>query len=175
MKLNKLMMAVAFALGSVSVVNAADQGHGTVSFTGAVIDAPCSIAPDSIDQVVELGQISNVALQADGGTGISKPQNFEIHLEGCTLTTANTVTTTFTGAAGKGNRLGVTGDAKGASIVLADGAGNPIELGKPVAAQQLQDGNNALLFSAYMQGDGMADEIVPGDFKGVVDFSLAYQ
>lgn len=175
MKLNKLMMAVAFALGSVSVAHAADEGRGSVSFTGAVIDAPCSIAPDSIDQVVELGQISNVALQADGGTGSSKPQNFEIRLEGCTLTTANTVITTFTGAAGKGNRLGVTGDAKGASIVITDGGGNQVELGKPVAGQQIQDGNNTLQFAAYMQGDGMADEIVPGDFKGVVDFSLAYQ
>lgn len=175
MKLNKLMMAVAFALGSVSVAHAADEGHGSVSFAGAVIDAPCTISPDTIDQVVELGQVSNVALQADGGTGSSKPQNFEIRLEGCTLTTANTVTTTFTGAAGKGNRLGVTGDAKGASIVITDGGGNPVELGKPVAAQQIQDGNNTLQFAAYMQGDGMADEIVPGDFKGVVDFSLAYQ
>ncbi|AZC90142.1 hypothetical protein C4K29_3843 [Pseudomonas chlororaphis subsp. piscium] len=162
-------------MGSASVVNAADQSHGTVSFTGAVIDAPCSIAPDSIDQVVELGQVSNVALQADGGTGSSKPQNFEIRLESCALTTANTVTTTFTGAAGKGARLGVSGEAKGASIVITDSGGNPIELGKPVAAQQIQNGNNTLQFAVYMQGDGQADEIVPGDFKGIVDFSLAYQ
>lgn len=43
------------------MANAADQGHGTVTFTGSIIDAPCSIAPESIDQTVNLGQISNVA------------------------------------------------------------------------------------------------------------------
>lgn len=188
MKLNKLIVAMAIALSSVSFAHAAeegagpgpgkvpgDQGHGTVSFTGAIIDAPCSIDPGSVDQIVELGQISNVALQAEDGKGSSKPQNFDIRLEGCSLSTAKTVVTTFTGAAGKGKRLGVTGDAKGASIVITDGAGDPVELGKPTSAQGLQNGNNVLQFAAYMQGDGVADEIVPGDFKGVVDFSLAYQ
>lgn len=181
MKFSKLVVAMAFALGAVSV-NAADdpkstgdQGHGTVSFTGAIIDSPCSIAPDSIEQIVELGQISNVVLQAEDGKGSSKAKNFDVRLEGCALSTAKTVVTTFTGAAGKGGRLGVTGDAKGASIVITDGTGTPIELGKPTAPQELQDGNNTLQFAAYMQGDGVADEIVPGDFKGVVDFSLAYQ
>lgn len=187
MKLNKLIVAVAIAMSSVAFAHAADdavpapgkakgdQGHGTVSFTGAIVDAPCSIDPGSIDQIVELGQISNVVLQVDGGRGSSKPQNFDIRLEGCALSTAKTVVATFTGAEGKGKRLGVTGDAKGASIVITDGAGTPIELGKPVAPQLIQNGNNTLQFAAYMKGDGVVDDIVPGAFKGVVDFSLAYQ
>ncbi|CAI8791304.1 fimbrial protein [Pseudomonas serboccidentalis] len=195
MKLNKLMMAVAFTLGSVSFAHAADepdnpdkpagivtpdQGHGKVNFTGAIVDAPCSIAPDSIDQVVELGQISNAVLGDLDGNGASKPQFFSLKLEGCALETAKTVTTTFAGAGavdgeGKGQRVAVTGDAKGASIVIADGSGNPVTLGEPTAPQALQNGNNELMFSAFMQGDGDADAIVPGEFKGVVDFSLAYQ
>ncbi|WPN65640.1 fimbrial protein [Pseudomonas sp. P9_35] len=190
MKLNKLMMAVALTLGSVSFAHAADevppvkppagivtadQGHGSVTFAGSIIDAPCSIAPESIDQVVELGQISNAVLADLDGKGASKPKFFSIKLEGCALTTAKTVKTTFTGAAGKDNRLGVTGGAKGASIVITDGSGQPIQLGQPTTPHALQNGDNELTFSAFMQGDGNADAIVPGEFKGVVDFSLAYQ
>ncbi|ROL62660.1 fimbria A protein [Pseudomonas protegens] len=182
MNFSKVAAAVtAVVLGAASVVSIAadpvakDQGRGTVTFTGAVIDSPCSISSNSVDQVVELGLISNGVLQANDGKGTSKPKNFEIQLEGCSVATAKTVTTTFTGAAGKDKRLGVTGNAKGVSIVIADGAGAPIDLGKPTVGHGLQEGNNTLLFSAYMQGDGVAADIVPGDFKGVVDFSLAYQ
>lgn len=54
MKLNKTILAAGLVLGFASMANAADQGHGTVTFTGSIIDAPCSIAPESIDQTVNL-------------------------------------------------------------------------------------------------------------------------
>ncbi|MDI7374327.1 type 1 fimbrial protein, partial [Cronobacter sakazakii] len=47
--------------------------------------------------------------------------------------------------------------------------------GEASAAHQLQEGNNTLLFSAYLQGDGASATIVPGDFTAVADFTLAYQ
>ncbi|CAI0905519.1 fimbrial protein [Serratia proteamaculans] len=175
MKLNKIMMAAVLVFGAASVAQA-DQGHGTVTFTGSIIDAPCSIDPTSIDQTVDLGQVSNVAL-AKGGT--SRPENFEIKLVNCSLETVKTVTTTFTGAEGKDGRLGLTGTAKGASIAITDGANNLIELGTATAPQGIQDGNNNLLFSAYLKGDGTAAEtasvVVPGEFKSVANFTLAYQ
>ncbi|WP_162873675.1 fimbrial protein, partial [Klebsiella pneumoniae] len=61
-----------------------------------IIDAPCSIAPESIDQTVDLGQVSNVALK-NGGK--SNPRPFEIKLEQCDITTLKTVKTTFSGVA----------------------------------------------------------------------------
>lgn len=175
MKLNKIMMAAVLAFGAASVAQA-DQGHGTVTFTGSIIDAPCSIDPTSIDQTVNLGQVSNVAL-AKGGT--SKPENFDIKLVNCSVGTIKTVTTTFTGAPGKDGRLGLTGTAKGASIAIFDGANAAIKLGEPTTATGIKDGNNTLLFSAYLKGDGTATEttsvVVPGDFKSIANFTLAYQ
>ncbi len=53
-----------------------------VTFKGAIIEAPCSIAPESIDQTIELGQISNMAL-ADGGK--SSPKTFDIALQNCNV------------------------------------------------------------------------------------------
>ncbi|CAI1057864.1 fimbrial protein [Serratia entomophila] len=179
MKLNKIMMAAVIAFGASSLAHAADQGHGTVTFTGSIIDAPCSIAPETADQTVDLGQVSNVALK-DGGK--STPRNFSISLENCELTTDkegknNTVSLTFTGMESAANNglLGITGTAQGASIAITDGTGAVIELGKPTKAQALQDGNNALNFAAYLQGDSASSAVVPGDFQAVADFTLAYQ
>jgi type 1 fimbria pilin len=182
MKLNKIMMAAVLAFGVTSVAHAAikDQGHGTVTFKGAIIDAPCSITPETVDQTVNLGQVSNVALK-DGGQ--STPKNFQIKLENCELSEKtpgknNTVAITFTGASSVDDStlLGITGTAKGAGIAITDGSGKLIELGTATSAQKLQNGNNTLNFAAYLQGSKASNAVVtPGDFQSVADFTLAYQ
>jgi type 1 fimbria pilin len=87
-----IAMASVFAMGAANA--ATDQGHGTVTFTGSIIDAPCSITPESSDQTVDLGQVSNLALK-DGGKSV--PQTFTIKLTQCDVTTKKTVKTTFAG------------------------------------------------------------------------------
>ncbi len=175
MKMNKALLAAAVVFGMSSLAHA-DQGHGKVTFTGSIIDSPCSITPESIDQTVELGQISNAALK---DSGQSTPKNFDITLEDCSFGTPvakNKVQVTFTGMeslAGNG-LLGITGNAKGASIAIIQADGAVIELGKPTNARTLQDGNNTLSFAAYMQGDGATATITEGDFQAVTDFTLAY-
>ena len=183
MKINKIVLAVSLALGMASFANAADpgeQGHGTVTFTGSIIDAPCSIDPDTIDQTVDLGQVSNAALEDKGH---STPRPFEIRLQNCTFEDDrpdagkdNSVTVTFNGATGgTAGMLGMTGTAQGASIAMTDMSGALIELGKATTAQKLGVGNNTLGFTAYLQGDGASEGITPGDFKSVANFTLAYQ
>lgn len=183
MKLNKIMLAAVLALGATSMMAQADiknQGRGTVTFKGAIIDAPCSITPETVDQTVNLGQVSNVALK-DGGK--STPKNFQIKLENCELNSKdpgknNTVSITFSGAASSSDSdlLGITGVAKGASIAITDGSGEVIKLGKATNAQTLQNGNNTLSFAAYLQGSKASGAVVtPGEFQSVADFTLAYQ
>lgn len=175
MKMNKYVLAMVMAFGVSAVANAAnvpDSGHGKVTFSGSIIDAPCSISPESIDQTVDLGQVSNAAL-SDGGK--SKPTFFDIKLESCNLSTAKNVTTTFTGAADTAGLLSITGTAKGASVAITDKGGDLIKLGTPSKGQALQNNDNTLQFAAYLQGASGKDTIVPGDFKAVADFTLAYQ
>lgn len=177
MSFKKLALASVMGLVLASgAANAADQGHGKIYFTGSIIDTPCSISPESDDQTVDLGQVSNAALEANSNSGTSVPRNFEIKLENCTLGTIKSVTTTFTGSAGVvADSLGITGTAKGASIVLTDGDSKQIKLDTATDAHMLQEGDNTLLFSAYLQGNGASATIVPGDFTAVADFTLAYQ
>lgn len=177
MKLNKVLLSLSLALGCVSFVHAADdQGHGTVTFVGAITESPCSIDPETVDQTVNLGQISSTALKANENTGTSDPQNFEIKLLNCDVSTLKTVSATFTGAeGGTPGMLGMTGTAKGASIAMTDGSGKLLKLGEATSPQALGNGSNSMLFSAYLQGDGVDTEIEPGNFKSITNFTLAYQ
>lgn len=160
--------------GSASVVNAAGAGGGTVLFHGAIIEAACSIDPESVDQTIPLGQVAKSQLE---GGGTSQPENFYIKLVGCDITELKTVTSTFTGAesADVEGALGIVGDASGAGIMMIDGSGTLIGLGKPTVPQALQTGNNTLAFAAYLKGSSEEDKVVPGVFSAITNFSLAYQ
>ena len=176
MKFNKVAVFI-ISMASSSVAFAADQGHGKITFNGSIIDSPCSLAPESEDQTIPLGQISNVLLKNGGSNdGQSTPRNFDIKLENCDTTTAKTVTATFTGtpSAYDADSLGVTGTAGGVSVVMTDGSGKKIKLGQPTDARPIQDGSNTLMFSAYVQGGGASAAITEGQFSTVTDFTLAY-
>nr|WP_314266596.1 fimbrial protein [uncultured Moellerella sp.] len=174
MKINKVVLSLSLAFGIATFANAADQGHGTVTIYGAIIDAPCSISSDTANQEVSLGSVSNVALK-NGGK--SAPQSFDIKLDQCDPTTLKTVTTTFTGAKSPvdPDLLGITGTASGASVAITDLASNVIKLGTPTTAHDLSDGDTTLRFSTYLQGDGASATIKPGNFSAVAEFKLAYQ
>ncbi|OKB66833.1 fimbria A protein [Serratia marcescens] len=166
-----LVSGAATAAGD-TPTNIKDEGHGTVTFVGAIIDAPCSISPETANQTVNLGQIGSKTL-ANGKS--STPRPFYIKLEDCDTTTSKSVTATFNGNPAKSNpdNLAMTGTAKGASIVLATDAGDPLKLGTPSTAVGLHDGSNVLSFAAYLQGD-TGGTVTPGDFSSVANFVLAY-
>ncbi|EMC9752132.1 fimbrial protein [Enterobacter cloacae] len=171
MKMNKLFTALVLASGMAAFGAQADQGSGTVTFTGSVIDAPCSIAAGDEDQTISLGQVSSSAV-ANGGT--STPVPFYIHLENCSVETATTVTTTFSGADSSVNGavLGVTGNATDVGIVMTDGDSNTITLGEATVGQNVVNGDNTLTYSAYIIGGAAPTE---GDFTAVTNWTLAYE
>ncbi|QVM94314.1 fimbrial protein [Pseudomonas sp. SORT22] len=184
MKLSTLtgaMMTIALAAASAGA-SAADQGNGVITFKGAIIDSPCTIAQESQYQTVEMDQISNVVLK-DGGKSRATP--FRIELRGCELGTIKSATATFTGSGSTANPqlLAINGTAKGASLAIADNKGDLIKLGDAAPAQQLSNGNTFLQFQAYLQGDmttpkegsPVAATIVPGNFETFANFTLAYQ
>ncbi|MCW2256105.1 type 1 fimbria pilin [Providencia alcalifaciens] len=178
MKIKSIAMATFMVLGLASAANAADQGHGKITFKGSIIDAPCSITPDSMNQTVELGQVSSMAL-VDGGK--SSPRSFDIALENCDISKLTKgVQLSFSGAAAsfdKTNKtLGIVGTGSGAGIQITNGSGNVIALGTATPFQNIQDGNNTLRFSAYLLGNGGdVTTITAGEFSSVADFTLTYE
>ncbi|KFK96799.1 MULTISPECIES: fimbrial protein [unclassified Serratia (in: enterobacteria)] len=168
-------VVAAFISFSAFAAQAADQGSGNVTFNGSIIEAPCSITPQTADQVVSLGQISAASLSNKGN---STPQNFSIDLERCDTTSLKNVSITFNGDknADDNTLLGIVGDAKGAGIVITNGSGTVVKLGEASPARQLLAGSNTLLFSAYLKGSSITEgSVVPGKFTSIANFTLAYQ
>lgn len=100
----KLLLATAMAVIVSGAAFADDQGSGKITFKGIVIDAPCSIAPDSVDKEVDLGEVTTAVINANKK---STPVPVDINLENCQLddpadetdTPITKVDVTFTSAA----------------------------------------------------------------------------
>ncbi|WP_421512467.1 fimbrial protein (plasmid) [Enterobacter sp. JS8-1] len=182
MNCNKVASALVLSMGMVAFgASAADQGSSSVTFTGSIIDAPCSIAPDSVDQEVSLGQVAKNTLLAGGK---SNPAHFDIKLENCVLsvgkpdaTAANTVTITFNGApadAGK-KLLQIEGSAAGAGVGITDPNGDQVTLGKATNAIALTNATtNSLDLYGFLQGIDDT-KLTEGSYQAISYFTMDYQ
>ncbi len=181
MKMSKTMIMAVMALGSASFAQAEEPSNGTIEFTGTIIDTPCSIAADSINQTIPLGAISSAALK-NGGT--STPIDFNIRLEQCDFTgdnAKNKVTTTFTGIPITGTDLLAinSNTASGAGVAISTFNGEKIKLGVPTTAVTLIGSDPVLQFQAYLQGQSASEkapapDIIPGKFSAIANFRLDY-
>lgn len=177
MNMKKIILAVALSSAMVSGVNAADEGHGKITFKGSVIDAACSIDAKSLDQTVELGAIAKGALN-NGGK--STPVDFSIQLHDCDTSTAQEATVSFNGyegdkAAGLDKSFAVTGQASGVAVSITDMGSNVITPNSAAKAIAINDGDNELQFQAYVQGASTSDAVVPGTFTSTANFVMSYQ
>ncbi|EJK3400688.1 fimbrial protein, partial [Salmonella enterica] len=177
-KVNKLVLAACVAGCMTSSAWAAaptgvDYGHGTLHFTGSVINSPCSIAPGDEDINVPLGQVANKVLETGAGYSVTQP--ITIHLQNCDLTahagaTSGTgtvdypsfskVSVQFAGSADAKNAdlYANTGTAQGVGIRLMDTmAGNlPLTANAASADHGLTSGDNMLKFGARLEKNGDA-------------------
>lgn len=173
-----------FSMTSHNALAAVEGGYGKINFTGSIVEAACSVNPNSDNQEVHLGQVSSSVLAKKG---TSQPSKFEIILENCSLVdngedetramVAPKVKVTFGGSeAVEGDNtwfaLGA-GSASGAGIIISDASGKPIPVNGSSDARELITGNNTLSFAAYLQGLG--NTVTTGQFQSVVDFTLSYE
>ena len=163
-----------------SAVAADSAGSGKVTFNGEIINAPCSVDSDSVDQVVYLGQISTKQL-AKGGESDEKNGKFSIKLLNCEVTPADdAIKVTFSGSQDPNDTslLVIGGQAAGAGIKMIAPGGATVVLGQPTAAYTLSNGDNELPFSAVLKGydvHNAANPLRAGDFTAVTNFTLSYE
>ncbi|WP_454674607.1 fimbrial protein [Achromobacter pestifer] len=187
MKKNQLARLIAsIALGTAcTAVLANDKPGGTVRFEGSIVEAPCSISSESLNQTVPMDQVSSAELK---GGKKSTPKSFKIDLVGCDLEDAKkSVTATFTTSTPSDAYTGlvaIQGGARGASLGIADGRGEVIKMGDESSAVQINSTTPSLQFQAFLQGEQAEGEggagkqdvtIVPGAFYASVNFMLNYK
>lgn len=181
-QLARLIATIAFGTACTAAF-AADKPSGTVRFEGSIVEAPCSIASDSINQTVPMDQIASAEIK---GGKKSTPKTFNIDLLGCDLEDVKkSVTATFTTATPSDayeGLIAIQGVAKGASLGIADGRGQLIKMGDESSATKISTASPSMQFQAFLQGeqedDGQGKKdvaIVPGEFNASVNFMLTYK
>lgn len=167
-------MALFFAASS-SLAFAEDVGSGTIEFRGVVNTGACTIAPSSVNKLVNLGSVPVASLQTAGAQG--PVSDFELELTNCMLDPAGSGTNyskvgiTFTGTMDINNLWANTGTASNVGILFEDQRGGQIISGSTIE-QAMRAGTNVINLSARMQATGAA---TAGTVKSTVVYVLNYQ
>lgn len=158
------------------------QGSGTVHIGGEIVETPCGIASDSLDQTIDFGLMSMTdATPGSQPLLISSRRYFQIELVNCTLASQikpgfayRAMNVIFDGTPDheEPELLAITGDAKGVAIELLTDEGNRLALGKSTADYLLVDGHSRLSFSAQLKLH--PDYARAGGFNSLVKFTLSY-
>lgn len=178
-------LAVIAAIGGMSQAALADGG--VINFTGSITDSICSVAPESQNMTVPLGDVS-IKVFPTVGTRAPTPGKFTINLKDCPAGAAK-AKVTFTGTPDPDNATllktnnagsGVLA-AQGVGIEIGDFAGTKIDLASASGEYQLGQGDNNLKFEArYVSTLPVAPvapstrKIAPGEASGTAQFTVAY-
>lgn len=182
MNLSKIALASFITMIYAAGAHAADSHNGSVTFKGKIIDTPCSVSQEDLQQTVEFGEISKTVLE-NGGT--SDIKTFDITLKDCSLDTSTSAKIVFSGGAASGTNselLALNGSASGAGIAV-EYAGSKIKFDgstPAVDATPLANGNNIFSFTSYVEKlpvpqGGQAATITTGSFASTANFVVSYQ
>lgn len=145
-----------------------------MTITAEVVGQPCSLRPGDEIIPVDFGNINNKDLLRDGRT---PSRSFQLHLDECDPSIADSVSVTFSGAASEESTLlalSADSQAKGIAIGLEQG-GQVLSINKPSRAFTLAEGSNVLDFAAYVQLLPSAQTgVTPGNFNATANFTLDY-
>ncbi|CAI1983983.1 type 1 fimbrial protein [Serratia marcescens] len=174
-------LLIALSIGSASAT-AKTQGHGKVSLGGEIVETPCNIAGDSLDQTVDFGLVSMSDAGRDAQPSlIGSRRHFAIRLVNCELASQikpdfiyRAANLTFSGIADSQEPqwLAVHGEARGMAIELLTDAGTPIPLGSTTADYLIVAGDNTLRFGAQLRIH--PDRARAGGFSSLAKFTLSY-
>ena len=181
----KLLLATAMAVIVSGAAFADDQGSGKIKFKGIVIDAPCSIAPDSVDKEVDLGEVTTAVINANKK---STPVPVDINLENCQLddpadetdTPITKVDVTFTSAATDAADTSLMSNtyasgAQNVGVRLLDNAEANITLGSATEVALLEGSDTQTLhFKAQMEVLS-GKTATAGQVESTANYVLAYK
>lgn len=150
-----------------------------LNFKGNLVAVPCTLRPGDDAVTLDMNEISTRYLYANTRT---PGRQFNFNLEGCDTSIAGSVTTTFSGTQNTAlpGLLALDGSsvAEGIAIGIETPANVPLPLNIPSEEQTLSDGNNRIVFKAYIRGEPQAlaeKKIRAGVFTAVSTFTLGYQ
>lgn len=155
---------------------AVNNTPGDILMQGELIEASCTIDPESRELWLYFGNVSAREITPEENLLVSK--SFNIELIGCSLPSedkgsASRAQITIMGSTIFGdNLLQVNGDSAGFGIQLKDSHGEILRLNTKMPDYTLLEGHNRLDFTATLIA--YQKYIKAGNFSGVVRFRMDY-
>lgn len=176
MKIKTIFLTLSPLVAITAAPSAMAAGQtGAINFTGEVVDAACGLAPESVDQTVDFGQISKANLAAGNE---STHQEFTLELVNCDTAglTDGTVTASFVGAADSTDATELVANGSTGTSIYVSGMGGMVSFdGTPTQAANIQDGSNSLAFTSWVKASSNGTAVSEGAFTAVANFTLSYQ
>ena len=154
------------------------QAADNLNFKGDLVAAACTLHPGDAAIDINFAEISAQSLYLNTRT-VGRP--FELHLEGCDISIADSVTVMFGGVESAQLpgflALGAGSSARGIAIGLETSDDQPLPLNVSSDEQTLSNGANVISLKAFVQGekDAIANQkIRKGRFTATSTFTLAY-
>lgn len=173
--MKKTIFRVYFMSAAV-VAGYAQASDGTIHFTGSISDQTCAVDSGSQNLPVDLGKVSQTALNGGAGTKAA-PTRFTLSLSACpdTVTSASVK---FDGNTDDTNQNllaldGGTGVASGVGIEIADINDTPIPVHSASADYPLLAGNNSLNFVARYVSTSAT--VATGTANATSQFTINYK
>lgn len=171
----KLTLPALAIVGIMACGQATAADSGTITFTGNILTAACTVAPTSLSQTIPMGTISSGTLgTVDGATAL--PTNFTIVIEDCP-TDPTDISIRFGGAANATDPTILaltTGPAAdfGVALFEADGA-TRINLNTDSAPQNVPLAGATLNFVAKLMKTSTT-LAAAGAYSAAATFSVIY-
>jgi len=185
MKTNKIILFALVAAGMMGGLAAmpamAAGGDGTLNFTGSVVDAACTVAPDSKNMTVDFGTIGLAAFLNSTYPYTSNSKTITINLLDCPATISSaTLQITGNSVAVKniGNGLATdtgAGAAKGVAIIFGTvDSGFYITVNSPGRTYNISEGDNKLQFIGSVQTINGSGNVTAGTVSATAQYNIVY-
>ncbi|OQV35965.1 fimbrial protein [Serratia marcescens] len=169
------MLIIITAAITSPVSSAAFSGRGVVNVDGAIIDSACAISSGSREQTIDMDTVPIGDIIRDGH-GTTK--SFSVTLIHCELSRPHSnlpdwrhFQVTFDGDA-DGKLFGISGEAKGVALEIADSHGNKAAPGKPLPFGELRPGSMKLDYTMKLVSNSQV--LKSGEYTSAVRFKMDY-
>ncbi|HCH51816.1 MAG TPA: type 1 fimbrial protein [Proteus sp.] len=184
MTFNKLSIVGAAVALSLASFGSMAENNGVINFVGSVVDSPCNIADESLNQTVKFGEISRVFLEQ----GNEREKAFTIKLEQCNFDKfkkddqgawlpVKTMKIQFDGRsyADTTNTLLATDRAKENNVGIAIDTYKFGEAADILSKIRNKQGTNVLEFTALAKAVDVTKDVKEGEFSAIADFRISYE
>lgn len=171
-----LTLGVVLGISIFPTAYATNNGSGTVTMQGEIIDSACAIDMDSQEQIIDMGILPTGVIQQ---MGMGPARNIDIYLVNCTLEKAdaangywNTLRMTFDGPR-DGNLFSVAGDAAGVGLYLEDANQYQVIPGEALPAQPITPPTMRLNYQLRLATNHRP--LRPGNYQAMIRFKVDYE